>query len=162
MHRMIILLGLLILGVSCTGNLAYSTFQSTSGGSWGRQEVMEFSFSELDSLQSYNMFITLRNDGTYPYSNLFVIAEMTSPEGISQRDTLEYQMADAEGNWLGSGYGSVKENKLWYRENVVFPDSGVYKISVSHAMRKNGSIEGIEELPGVLDVGLQIEKNGMD
>ena len=90
---------------------------------------------------------------------MFLIAEMSRPDGTSERDTLEYAMADAEGNWLGSGYGSVRENKLWYREDIVFPDSGVYTITVSHAMRKNGSVQGIEELPGVLDVGLQIEKN---
>jgi gliding motility-associated lipoprotein GldH len=105
------------------------------------------------------MYITLRNDEQYPYSNLFLIAEMTGPDGASERDTLEYEMADASGNWMGTGYGSVKENKLWYRENIVFPDSGVYTVTVSHAMRKNGSVEGILELPGVLDVGLQIEKN---
>lgn len=120
---------------------------------------MEFSFSDLDSTQAYNMYITLRNDEQYPYSNLFLIAEMTGPDGTSLRDTLEYEMADASGNWMGTGYGSVKENKLWYRENIVFPDSGVYTVTVSHAMRKNGSVEGIQELPGVLDVGLQIEKN---
>jgi gliding motility-associated lipoprotein GldH len=145
--------------VSCTGDLAYSSYQSTGNGKWGKEEAMEFPVDNLDTLQRYNVFITLRNDALYPYSNLFVIAEMDWPDGTSQRDTLEYAMADAEGNWLGTGYGSVKENKLWYRENVVFPKSGVYTITVSHAMRKNGSVDGIDELPGVLDVGLQIEKN---
>ena len=157
MHR-IAILGALMLAVSCTEHLAYSTYRSTDNGSWGREEVMEFSFTELDTVQPYNVFITLRNDAQYPYSNLFVIAEMTHPDGTSERDTLEYAMADAEGNWLGSGYGSVRENKLWYRENIVFPDSGVYTVTVSQAMRKVGSVGGIEELPGVLDVGLQIEK----
>ena len=152
-------MALLLLGASCTEHLAYSTYRPTSNGQWGRDEVMEFSLSELDSLQRYNVYIMLRNDSQYPYSNLFVIAEMSRPDGTSERDTLEYAMSDAEGNWMGAGYGSVKENKLWYRENIVFPDSGVYTITVSHAMRKNGSVQGIEELPGVLDVGLQIEKN---
>ena len=162
MPRIALIVSCLLLFVSCSENLVFSKFQSTSNGSWGRGEVVDFAFSELDSLQSYNLFITLRNDGTYPYSNLFLIAELTRPDGTSQRDTLEYQMADAEGNWLGTGYGSVMENKLWYIEDVDFPDSGVYTVSVSHAMRKNGSVEGIEELPGVLDVGLQIEKNRVD
>ena len=159
MLRSLVFVSCLIACVSCTGDLAYSSYQSTGDGKWGKDEVMEFPVDNLDTLERYNMFITLRNDALYPYSNLFVIAEMTWPDGTSQRDTLEYVMADAGGNWMGTGYGSVKENKLWYRENIVFPDSGVYTVTVSHAMRKNGSVEGIQELPGVLDVGLQIEKN---
>lgn len=159
MPRLLILGIILLLGVSCTDQLAYFNYQSTDNGKWAKGHVMEFSFSDLDSTQAYNMYITLRNDEQYPYSNLFLIAEMSSPDGTSHRDTLEFEMADASGNWMGTGYGSVKENKLWYRENIVFPDSGVYTVTVSHAMRKNGSVEGIEQLPGVLDVGLQIEKN---
>ena len=156
----LLLIGLtLLLGLSCTEELAFFEYQSTNNGKWAKDQPMEFSFSDLDATQGYNMYITLRNDEQYPYSNLFLIAEMTGPDGTSERDTLEYEMADASGNWMGTGYGSVKENKLWYRENIVFPDSGVYTVTVSHAMRKNGSVEGILELPGVLDVGLQIEKN---
>ena len=162
MLRIAVILVCLTLFVSCTDNLAYSRFQSASNGTWDKADAKEFTFSDTDTLQQYNMFITLRNDGTYPYSNLFLIAEMTKPDGTSERDTLEYEMADNEGKWLGAGYGSVKENKLWYRENIVFPDTGVYTVIVSHAMRKNGSVEGIIELPGVLDVGLQIEKNSKD
>lgn len=159
MPRILFIGIIFLLGISCTDQLAYFSYQSTNNGNWGKDQVMEFSFSDLDSTQAYNMYITLRNDEQYPYSNLFLIAEMTAPDGTSKRDTLEYEMADASGNWMGTGYGSVKENKLWYRENIVFPDSGVYTVTVSHAMRKNGSVEGIEKLPGVLDVGLQIEKN---
>lgn len=159
MHRSLCLLCALVLCFSCTDHLAYSTFKSTDNGQWAKDRKMEFTFGEMDTLSSYDMYITLRNDEQYPYSNLFVIAEIGAPDGTTERDTLEYQMADAMGNWLGTGYGSVKENKLWYRENIVFPSSGVYTVTLSHAMRKNGSAEGLDVLPGVLDVGLQIEKN---
>lgn len=149
----------LLLCTSCTEHLAYSTVKSTENGQWQKERVMEFTFSEMDTARTYDMFITLRNDQEYPYNNLFVIAEFTTPGGVSERDTLEYQMADAMGNWLGSGFGSVRENKLWYKENIVFPNTGVYTVTVAHAMRKNGSTDGLETLPGVLDIGLQIEKN---
>ena len=159
MPRLLLFFCALSLCISCTEHLAYSTVKSTENGQWPKSKAMEFTFSEMDTIRSYDMFITLRNDQQYPYNNLFVIAELTTPKGTSFRDTLEFQMADAKGSWLGSGYGSVRENKLWYRENIVFPDTGVYTVTVMHAMRKNGSADGLEALPGVLDVGLQIEKN---
>ena len=159
MHRILLAISSLLLLASCTEHLDYSSFRSTDNGTWGRDEIMEFTYEPSDTLQRYNVFISVRNDAQYPYNNLFLIAELNYPDGASERDTLEYAMADPEGNWLGTGYGSVKENKLWFRENIVFPSSGVYTFTVSHAMRKNGSVSGIEELPGILDVGLQIEKN---
>jgi len=67
-------------------------------------------------------------------------------------------MANADGTWLGKGYGSIKENKLWYKENINFPVTGVYTVRIEHAMRKNGTVDGIVELPGIIDVGVEIEK----
>lgn len=159
MRKSIAVALLALLGIACTRQISYSSIQATSGGSWGRDELMEFTVQDPDTVQPQSLYILLRNDNTYPYSNLFLIVEMTNPDGTSQRDTLEYEMADAQGNWLGSGSGSAIENKLGYRKDVVFPSKGVYTFTVSQAMRKNGSVEGIESLPGVLDVGLQIEKN---
>ena len=159
MHKSVAVALLALLGVACTQRISYSSIYPTSGGSWGRDEAIEFKVQDPDTLQPQSLYVLLRNDNTYPYSNLFLIVEMTYPDGTSQRDTLEYEMADARGHWLGSGSGSVIENKLGYRKDVVFPTKGVYTFTVSQAMRKNGSVEGIEELPGILDVGLQIEKN---
>jgi gliding motility-associated lipoprotein GldH len=68
-------------------------------------------------------------------------------------------MAEPTGEWLGTGLGSVKESKLWFQENIVFPDSGVYKVNISHAMRRNGDVEGLHVLEGITDVGLEIEKS---
>ncbi|ETN94140.1 gliding motility-associated lipoprotein GldH [Zhouia amylolytica AD3] len=67
-------------------------------------------------------------------------------------------MAEPNGEWLGKGFSSLKESKLWYKENVVFPRNGEYKITVEQAMRKVGSVEGIQELDGITDIGIKIEK----
>ena len=150
---------LVIFMVSCDKQTIKSDYSPTQNGRWNKDSVVKFSFQEMDTLQQYNMFINLRNDGTYPYSNLFLIAELKFPNGDMVRDTLEYEMAKPDGQWLGTGYGSLKENKLWYKENVVFPSSGVYTLEISHAMRKNGQVDGIVELEGITDVGYLIEKS---
>ena len=144
--------------VSCNSKLEFSKYQTLQDGNWATDRAVYFEFSELDSVQPYNMFINVRNDNDFQFSNLFLITELEYPDGNTQKDTLEYVMAEPTGEWLGKGIGSVKENKLWYKESVVFPDSGVYKVKVSHAMRKNGDVEGISVLEGITDVGLEIEK----
>lgn len=157
MPRSLILLFILFILMACGNSLVFSEYQSTDNGTWSREDAKEFSFSEPDTISPYNLFIHIRNDNSYAFSNLFLIADLTFPDGKIIRDTLEYEMANPDGTWLGKGYGSIKENKLWYKENIVFPVTGVYTLRLSHAMRENGSVEGVTMLEGITDVGFEIQ-----
>lgn len=144
---------------SCTDHAVTSGYRSIEGASWHRDSIVQFVFSPTDTLKEYEVFIHVRNDASFPYSNLFLIAELDFPTGETITDTLEYEMARPDGQWLGKGNGSIKENKLWYKENIVFPRSGVYTLRLSHAMRKNGSVDGVADLEGITDVGFEIAKS---
>ena len=111
--------------------LVYSDYQPIKEGKWRMDEGVDFQFSELDSTQTYNMFINIRNDDSFAFSNLFLITELEYPNGTTVKDTLEYRMADPSGQWLGKGLGSVKENKLWFKENIDFP----WAFHQTHPMR---------------------------
>ncbi|WP_435624119.1 gliding motility lipoprotein GldH [Flagellimonas sp.] len=158
LKRTICFFCLLVGFASCNSKLEFSKYQSLSEGNWSMDQPVFFEFSDLDSVQAHHMFFNVRNDNNFEFSNLFLITELEFPDGNTQKDTLEYAMAEPTGQWLGKGLGSVKENKLWYKESIVFPDSGVYKVRVTHAMRKNGDVDGISVLKGITDVGLEIEK----
>ncbi len=157
MPRSLVLVFLILLFAGCNSNLIFSEFKANSRGIWSREDVKEYIFTQEDTISGYNLFINIRNDNEYPFSNLFLITDLNFPDGTVVRDTLEYEMALPDGSWLGKGYGSLKENKLWYKENIVFPLPGVYTLKVAHAMRQNGTVEGISELEGITDVGFQIE-----
>ena len=150
-------LALLLLG--CGQSPEFSQFQALENGSWNKDDVREFEIPELREGEAYDIFINIRNDNSYPYSNLYLITEMEYPAGETYRDTLEYAMASADGTWLGKGFGSIKENKLWYKENINLPVNGVYTIRIEQAMRKNGSVDGINDLPGIIDVGVEIQRH---
>ncbi len=158
LNRFICICCVFLVLLSCNTNLEFSEYQSVNNASWEMDRPFHFEFSELDSIQSYNMFFNIRNNNDFEFGNLFLIAEFEYPDGNTQKDTLEYEMAQPTGEWLGKGLGSIKENKLWFKENIVFPDSGVYKVKITHAMRKNGDVKGIPVLEGITDVGLEIEK----
>lgn len=159
MRNCLCLVFAIILLHSCNTNVVATEYKSLNGAVWNKEDVLEFKFSELDTLQPYDIFINVRNDDTFPYSNLFLITALNTPEGEVLQDTLEYTMALPDGTWLGKGSGSLKENKLWYKENIVFPNSGVYTLEVSHAMRKNGNVQGVISLEGITDVGFEITKS---
>ncbi len=158
MRRYLLMVVTLLFIVACNENLVYSEYAPVNNGNWKKEDTIRFQLRDLDTLSKHNVFLNIRNDERYEFSNLFLILEMEAPNGNTKVDTLEYEMALPSGKWLGKGMGSVKESKLWYKENIGFEDSGVYKVSVLHAMRKNGEVEGLEDLVGITDVGIQIEK----
>ncbi len=127
-------------------------------GHWGASEVVEFKLPEIDSIKKYNLFINLRNTNDYQFNNIFLIVSMNFPHGKTVTDTLEYRMAHPDGSWMGQGIGTVKENKLWYKEGVAFSEKGNYTLDITQAMRNNGDVEGVTKLEGISDVGFSIEE----
>jgi gliding motility-associated lipoprotein GldH len=148
---------LLLVLVSCDKKRVFDQYQSV-GQSWHKDSLVTFIYNQKDTLSKHNLFITLRNNKNYPFNNLFLIVEMEEPSKNVLVDTLEYQMATADGTLLGEGMTDTKENKLYYKENFVFKKSGEYQITILQAVRQTGKIEGIEKLEGVTDIGFRIEK----
>ena len=105
-----------------------------------------------------NLFINIRNNKNYEFSSLFLIAKIEFPSGYKLVDTLEYEMTNAKGEFLGQGFSDVKENKLFLREKVVLSEKGDYKFLIQQATRSINDIEGKNPLQGITDVGLSIEK----
>ena len=146
----------LMLFISCDSNHVYDVYKSVPN-SWHKDSIVSFNITPPDSINTYNLFVNLRSTNDYKYNNIFLIVEMAFPHGKTIKDTLEYRMAEPNGKLLGTGFTDVKENKLWYKEQVVFNEKGDYVINIQHAMRENGKVNGVVALEGITDVGFRIE-----
>lgn len=153
----IFLITLLFL-FSCSDKIEFIKYKPLSNASWQAHKNISFEFEINDTILPKNLFINIRNNKDYPYSNLYVITNLEFPNGDKIIDTLQYEMADNSGKFLGQGFTDIKENKLFYKEEKVFPVKGKYVFNIHHAMRKNGQVNAIPFLPGVQDVGFSIEK----
>ena len=157
MRKSLILL-LTVIGLSsCVEKDIYNQYYSIDNNVWKTNNIVEFNVKIEDTISQNNIFINIRNNKDYEFNNLFLISQIQFPDGYRVVDTLEYEMTDKTGNFLGSGYTDIKENKLFYKERVRFNQSGNYIIKVEQAMRKNGNIQGLDSLKGITDVGLSIE-----
>lgn len=143
--------------MSCDSKSVFDKYQ-TIPEAWNKDNTISFKVNPPDTTKAYNLFVNLRNTTDYKYSNLFLIVEINFPHGKNIVDTLEYRMAKPNGEFLGTGLSSVKENKLWYKEGVVFNEMGEYTINIKQAMRENGEVSGVNNLEGITDVGFRIEK----
>ncbi|CAD0001867.1 gliding motility lipoprotein GldH [Flavobacterium chungangense] len=150
-----ILLLAAVLLFSCDKKRVFDEYKSV-GSAWHKDSIVTFDLPVLDSTKRYNLFVNLRDNNNYPFKNLFLIVSLEMPNGFTKIDTLEYDMADAEGNLLGNGFTDIKESKLFYKENIKF--RGKYKVNIKQAVRQSGKIPGVQELEGITDVGFRIEK----
>ncbi|MGB0895982.1 MAG: gliding motility lipoprotein GldH [Flavobacteriaceae bacterium] len=153
-----ILLTTAILLISCDSNHVLDEYK-TLPETWNKGEAVSFTFKTPDSLKNYNMFINLRNNNAYEFSNLFLIVGLETPSNNRTIDTLEYQMTTPDGQWLGEGFSEIKENKLWYKEAIQFNETGNYTLTIEHALRKNGEVNGVEQLKGITEIGYRLEEH---
>lgn len=158
---LLFLLSIALMFGSCDSNRIYDEFVSMPEGVFEAGKPVEFQFSITDSITTNNIYIQIRNNKDYAFSNLYLITEMQYPKGSIVVDTLQYEMADARGRFLGSGASDIKENVLCYYEDCTpkpFSTTGDFKFRIRQAMRRNGEVTGIQKLEGITDVGLRIEK----
>lgn len=159
MHKLLSVLSCLCLVgmTSCDKKRVYDHYQSLPDAQWQKDSTLSFTFTARDTVETYNLFINLRNNSEYKYSNLFLVTKMNFPHGKVVSDTLEYVMATPSGEWLGTGFGDIKENKLWFKENIRFSEEGEYQINIQQSMRSSGDVQGIEILEGITEVGFRVE-----
>ena len=137
--------------LACNTQVVFEKNLPIDSKGWHFSEQMVFEHSFQDTTLLYNMFLNVRNNRSYPYSNFIVFFETEFPDGRIYRDTIETVLADRTGKWTGSGFGNIKTNSFHFRRDVWFPLEGTYIFRIEQAMRE-------EYLQGITDIGIRIER----
>ena len=141
-----------ISALACNNDSVFNKYKPIPKAEWHRDSLVVFQVPVTDTVQNHNLFINVRNDIEYKYSNLWLFVEIIQPgDTMAVTDTFEVTLADATGKWLGHGFGGVKTNEMLFKGNVYFPVSGNYIIQIQHGMR--GKL-----LDGITDVGFRVVK----
>jgi gliding motility-associated lipoprotein GldH len=147
----IIILTFLLLLSSCHSNIVYTNSQVMPGKTWKLADIPTFKVPITDTINGNNVIFTIRSGSSFPFRNIYLFVTTRSPDGRNANDTLQYNLADEKGKWYGKGFGDIHELNLPFKSNVYFPLKGTYEFKIQHGMR-------IENLKGVYDFGLKIEK----
>lgn len=121
------------------------------GKMWRIDDFADFRVPVRDTINTNDIYFILRTGASYPFRNIYLFVTTSSPDGKQITDTLQYDLADEKGNWYGKGLGDIHELKLLYKSNIYFPVSGTFQFNIQHGMR-------IEDLKGVYDIGIRIER----
>lgn len=140
--------------ISCDRNGVFEENINTQKNIWNINDIAKFSVKISDTTLYHNIYINVRNTTDYPNSNLYLFVTTKSPLGFSQTDTLECFLADELGNWLGKGFGYIRDNRIPFKHNIRFPKKGMYQFEIRQAMRT-------DELEGIASVGIRVEKSNI-
>jgi len=143
---------LLISLFSCINGGVFGEYKTIPRAIWHKDSVVVFQIPVIDTVQNHNLYIDVRNDINYKYSNLWLFIEIEQPgETKAVIDTFEVTLADQTGKWLGHGFGGVKTSENLFKSNVYFPVSGNYEIQIKQGMRG-------KQLEGITEIGFRVEK----
>ncbi len=104
-----------------------------------------------DTTARYDLYVTLRHNNAYPFSNIWVIVGTAYEGERPSSRRVELPLADPQGRWLGSRMDDIIEHRIPIQRRARFDRAGVYHFSFGQNMR-------LDPLPHIMSVGLRIEK----
>ncbi len=125
--------------------------QEISNRNWSHVKKVRIPVNIEDKTIPYNVYVNLRHTADYRYSNIFLLIEMTHPDGKKTMERKEFTLAYPDGEWLGKGSGNMYSHQLPYKMNYRFPQKGKYTFQLVQNMRDN-------PLREVTDVGIRVEQ----
>ena len=134
---------------SCDSNRIYEENIPVENNVWLKEDIKTFQFEMTDTMSAVDLFFNIRTTTDYPYSNLYIFIYSDYPNGYTDKDTLQFILAESDGKWLGESSGTVVENQKLISSGGRFTSSGTYTFRIEHAMRD-------EALPEIIDVGFRV------
>lgn len=145
----LLLTGCLI--AACNENTVYHSYRSIPSDGWQKSDTLFFSIPVKDSLRLFHLSAEIRNKSSYAYRNLYLSVSHNLEDSTTWKtDTLLLVLADKEGKWNGTGWGSLFQSTLPIGSAVV-QHPGNYTFKIAHGMQD-------ELLKGINDIGIKIEK----
>lgn len=112
---------ILCLGACTPKHSSYSEFNEISHDGWLKGMTYEFVPQYSDSLTEYDVDVALCFSHKYSYRNMSVVVDFMKNDSLVNRKVLDYELTDANGNWLVSGFGvqyqAVRKAKTHVKPN---------------------------------------------
>ena len=135
-----ILCALTLTLAACHNKVIYSEAYTLPKAEWHADSLLTFNIPIADSCAYYDVLLYIRHTQQYPYQNMWLFVG---------NDTIEFYLADQRGQWLGNGFGELREMPVIYQQHIQFPHTGNYQYTLQQAMRDT-------LLHGVHDVGITV------
>lgn len=136
---------------ACDTNAVYHSYNHIPIDGWNKSDTLFFTPTLTDSLKAFQLSIDIRNKDNYPYTNIYLfISHNETDSCVFVTDTLECVLANKEGKWIGTGWGTLYQSSFAYMESFTYKNKNV-RFKISHGMKD-------ALLQGVSDIGIHIRE----
>jgi len=146
--RLIFVLG--VFAVACTDTAVLDKNIAIADNAWHYNDQPQLTAHIIDTGKRYDIYLNLRHTPDYRYSNIFLLLHQSGPGMQDTTERFELRLAEPDGRWLGRSTGSIYAHQQLIKENIHFPDTGLYHFTIEQNMREN-------PLREIADVGIRVE-----
>ncbi len=120
-------------------------------GTWNYFQIPDYTFQIDDASYTYDFYLKLRIQKSYPYENLYLLAHIKGPDGKIIRQRINFTLTDETGKPLGHSSGSSVNYELPMFRNKNLGGIGQFNIAIEQNMR-DSIVQGVES------IGVKIKK----
>jgi gliding motility-associated lipoprotein GldH len=120
---------------------------------WTYADTLDFAFDIVDTMALYDIVVHIKHRSDYGFQNLYTRISTKFPTGDRRSQTLNFDLADNTGIWMGKKSGDNRGFEVKIQENAFFNQTGQHVITLEQMMRVS-SLSGIERM------GLQVIDKG--
>ena len=124
--------------VTCDNSVVMESSQTVVGEKWDYSDFKFFTAEIKDTVQHYNIYLSVRHGFNFEWRNLWVKIETTFPGGKSFEKRVNLVLSEPDGKWFGDCLGDNCDILIPIQENAYFPEVGKYtfKIVLSNSVFK--------------------------
>jgi gliding motility-associated lipoprotein GldH len=150
-RKLLFIASILVLFVSCDPARVFDDNKTIPGDAWYFKNTVPFEVQVIDTTKLYNVYVNVRINSDYKYSNIFMWLNTTNPQKKMDQRRIEIRLADEGGKWLGNGLGDIYDYQFPVFQKIKFPNSGFYRFELEQNMRD-------DTLLNVKAVGVRVER----
>ncbi len=141
---------------ACSPNRIYEKNIKIPDNVWNLDFKTYYEVDIADTNLIYHISVNVRHTKFFMFNNLWIMVYTTFPDGTTISKRVELPLADKDGKWYGSCIGDICDVNVTIQERAYFNQIGIHKFSFEQIMRDKSY--SVEALPGIMAMGLKLEK----
>lgn len=114
-------------------------------GKWNYDQIPEFPFNVDKTSVTYNFYLKLRIQKSYPYENLYLLTHLKTPSGKLLTQQVNFNLTDDLGRPHGKSSGNSIDYELVMFTNKRLDEVGQYSIALEQNLR-DSVVKGVESI----------------
>ena len=108
------------LFAGCNNGAVIDSFEAIPNKNWTYIKPIKANITVEDSAKAYHIYVNFRHTVDYKYANIWLRFHVIGPKLKDEPLRQEFQLAESNGEWLGSGSGNLFSYQLIFKETFSF------------------------------------------